>query len=238
MRAFVKSLRSLVDDTAPWIAAGIILAAIIEPSVVSGLLGLPDPIEVVLFAAAGIPIYVCASGATPLAAAFIWAGISPGAALAFLIAGPATNVTTFATLTQLHGRRIAIAFAATVLGAAVAAGIGLNLTGWGGVPAAEHGHDHAHPWWAWASLGLVALVFLDSLARLGPQKWVSSVLTFGHEDHGHGHAHAHGHDHGHHAKFALMRAPRANANLPVSPVKFSVKTTEPPKSCSGCDCGH
>ena len=42
----------------------------------------------------GMPAYVCASGATPLVAVLIYKGASPGAVLAFLLTGPATNITT------------------------------------------------------------------------------------------------------------------------------------------------
>ena len=54
----------------------------------------------------GIPVYVCAAGSTPIAAAFILKGMSPGAALVFLLASPATNVGTFVVLTRHLGRRV------------------------------------------------------------------------------------------------------------------------------------
>lgn len=55
--------------------------------------------------AIGIPLYVCASGSIPLAAALLAKGISPGAALVFLIAGPATNAATVAVISNMLGKK-------------------------------------------------------------------------------------------------------------------------------------
>ena len=52
-----------------------------------------------------IPLYVCATASTPIAAALILKGISPGAALVFLLAGPATNVASLTVLAGLLGKR-------------------------------------------------------------------------------------------------------------------------------------
>lgn len=51
----------------------------------------------------GVPLYICASASTPIAAALILKGVSPGAALVFLLAGPATNITSLYVLRGLLG---------------------------------------------------------------------------------------------------------------------------------------
>jgi hypothetical protein len=55
--------------------------------------------------AVGIPLYICATASTPIAAALILKGVSPGAALVFLLAGPATNVTSLTVLLRVLGKR-------------------------------------------------------------------------------------------------------------------------------------
>jgi uncharacterized protein len=55
--------------------------------------------------AMGVPMYICATASTPIAAALILKGVSPGAALVFLLAGPATNITSLTVLTGILGRR-------------------------------------------------------------------------------------------------------------------------------------
>ena len=62
-------------------------------------------VSILLLMAAGVPIYVCATASVPIAAGFMHMGASPGAALAFLISGPATNLATFTTVWKLLGAR-------------------------------------------------------------------------------------------------------------------------------------
>jgi hypothetical protein len=54
---------------------------------------------------AGIPMYVCATSSTPIAAALILKGLNPGAALVFLLAGPATNAATMAVVKNMFNAR-------------------------------------------------------------------------------------------------------------------------------------
>jgi len=74
----------------------------------------------------GIPIYVCATASVPIAAALIAKGISPGAALVFLMTGPATNAATISTIWKLMGRRTTFAYLATVAFTALAAGLAMD----------------------------------------------------------------------------------------------------------------
>lgn len=85
--------------------------------------GLPS---ILLMMVVGVPIYVCATASVPIAAGFIHMGASPGAALAFLIAGPATNAATFTTLWKLLGRRTAVLYLATVAISAIVGGVLLD----------------------------------------------------------------------------------------------------------------
>ena len=72
--------------------------------------------------AIGIPLYVCASGSIPLAVALMVKGLSPGAALVFLIAGPATNVATVTIVGKMMGKRPLAVYLATLMIGSVAAG--------------------------------------------------------------------------------------------------------------------
>ncbi|MCP4260611.1 MAG: SO_0444 family Cu/Zn efflux transporter [Planctomycetes bacterium] len=75
----------------------------------------------------GIPVYVCATASIPVAAALILKGLSPGAALVFLITGPATNAAAFTTIWKALGGRTAIVYLLTVAISALGAGILLDL---------------------------------------------------------------------------------------------------------------
>ncbi len=135
--------------------------------------------QVELFALLGMPVYVCATGATPLIAILIYKGVSPGAALAFLLTCPATNVTTFGILTQLHGRRIALAFGAGIACLAVVAGHVVNALG-PALPGTPLSHAHfSSTGLQEISLGVLALIVAASLLRRGPRGFVGQLFASG-----------------------------------------------------------
>jgi uncharacterized membrane protein YraQ (UPF0718 family) len=74
----------------------------------------------------GIPVYVCATASVPVAAALIMKGLSPGAALVFLMTGPATNAASFTTIWKVLGKTTAILYLVTVAGCALMSGIVLD----------------------------------------------------------------------------------------------------------------
>ena len=118
----------MVDHTAPWILVGLLLAAIAAPILHgSWLAALPTGLDVVVFALIGLPLYICASASTPLVAVLIAAGVSPGAGLALLLTGPASNVSTIGILTRMHGRGFALGFSGAMIGFAIVLGLLVNL---------------------------------------------------------------------------------------------------------------
>ena len=71
----------------------------------------------------GIPLYICASASTPIAAALVAKGFSPGAALIFLMTGPATNTGTIAIMLAQFGARFASVYVGSVIAVTVVLGI-------------------------------------------------------------------------------------------------------------------
>jgi len=61
-------------------------------------------LSLVIMLGVGIPLYICASASTPIAAALVLKGLSPGAALVFLLAGPATNAATMTIVARYFGK--------------------------------------------------------------------------------------------------------------------------------------
>ena len=184
----------LVDHVGVWLIAGIAVAAAVEPYVdAAWFSALPPGLDVVLLALLGLPLYVCASGATPLAATLVGKGVSVGAVLAFLITGPTTNVTTLGVLGKLHGFGRALALPAIVLGLSVILGWGVNLAlGSGGsaaVPVASDEHGALETVCAVA----LALMLFGSLLRLGPRRFIGKLAS----DSGLGHSHPEGPGHEH-----------------------------------------
>ena len=172
-------LGTLVDHTGPWVLVGLVVAALVGPLVQdSWLAGTDRYLQVLLFAVLGIPVYVCASGATPMVAVLLAGGVSPGAALAFLLTGPATNIVTFGVIRDLHGRRAAVFFCIMMALLAVGIGFAVNLLFPGFMPLdlREH-HDHSPGLLPWVCLWVLAGLFLLSLLRRGPREVVGSVFS-------------------------------------------------------------
>jgi len=119
----------LPGDINKTLVVGLLIAAAISAVVpddyFAGILG-TGFLSMVVMMVIGIPIYVCATASVPIAAVLIMKGISPGAALVFLMTGPATNAATISTIWKIMGRRSAIIYLLTVAVSALAAGAVLN----------------------------------------------------------------------------------------------------------------
>lgn len=115
----------LLQDLAPWLAVGFVVAGLISAALpgdaLARLLG-TGPLSYLAMLAVGIPLYVCATASTPIAASLIAKGLSPGAALVFLLAGPATNAATITALSRQLGVRSAVRYVATIALVALAMG--------------------------------------------------------------------------------------------------------------------
>lgn len=120
----------LLDDLAFWLVVGVGLAGLLTALLPDNLetLGLGTGIWPMLaLLVIGIPLYMCASASTPIAAALLLKGISPGAALVFLLAGPATNAATVLQLTATFGRRFVQIYVISVAAGALGAGLLLDF---------------------------------------------------------------------------------------------------------------
>lgn len=177
-----------LDRTAPWLTASLLIAPTLAPHAnhVAGLLGnlipglsagLPFGLQLLLLAALAVPIHALAPALPPLAALLVPLGLAPGAALAFILTGPAASASR-STPTRL-------ALVLTTLAAALL----LNLVD----PAPS-------PTTSAAAALTLALVLLVSLVRQTPQQFLRRLWS----PPGHAHAHAHTprgpsvHSHAHH----------------------------------------
>jgi uncharacterized membrane protein YraQ (UPF0718 family) len=234
-----------VDNTATWILTGLLLSALLMPYVDRDwIAALPPGIDVPIAALIGLPLYVCATGSTPLAAMLLVQGLSPGAVLALLLTGPATNVTTFGMLARLHGGRVAFAFALAMWLGAVGLGYLANwLLPAPAIPALAAGnHEHDAAGWLW--LMLLGLLFLGSLLRQGVRPFLERLFESpaNQGEHRHDHSAASGHSHDHAGCCgtppatttpAAVFVPKTNA--PLAPLGRSEPSDD--DDHGGC-CGH
>ena len=120
------AIGDLWGDLAGWFLIGIVLAGLITvlipPDLFGKYLGAGLPAMLIMLAV-GIPLYICATASTPIAAALILKGVSPGAALVFLLAGPATNMASLTVLTGVLGKRATAIYLASIAICAVLFGL-------------------------------------------------------------------------------------------------------------------
>ncbi len=125
-RFFKYAFVEFLQDISKWLIVGLLLAALIS-------LLLPDDfftsyinnpfLSMGIVLLASIPLYVCATGSVPIAAVLMMKGLSPGAALVFLMAGPATNAATITVLGKVLGKKALSAYLISIIGMALAFGL-------------------------------------------------------------------------------------------------------------------
>ena len=120
------AIGDLWEDLAAWFLIGLVLAGLITvlipPDIFGKYLGSGLP-AMLLMLAIGIPLYICATASTPIAAALILKGVSPGAALVFLLAGPATNMASLTVLIGVLGKRATAIYLSSIAICAVLFGL-------------------------------------------------------------------------------------------------------------------
>jgi len=154
LRAFEYGYLEFFDDLSVRLTVGLLIGAAVAaylPSVETGALG-GGWLSYLMMLGLGIPMYVCATSSTPVAAGLVAAGVSPGAALVFLLVGPATNAASMLVVARQFGRRAFAAHMAGIVALSVLLGLGLDLALSGttvpGLDPAGHafGHEHAGFW--------------------------------------------------------------------------------------------
>jgi uncharacterized protein len=194
VRRMLHNFDDLFRHVGPWAVVGIVAAgytaAALPADAFGGAMG--GGVDVLVMTAVAIPSYVCASSATPLAAVLLAKGISPGAILAGLLLGPATNLATLGWLRSAYGAR-ATAFSVGALIAtvwAVAAAVNLWMPR---LPlVAADLESHAHGWLSHAAALLLVLLLVRAIGRDGLRSWLGSLgeslsPSRSHAEHGHGH---------------------------------------------------
>ena len=146
----------MIQDIGKWIVIGLVVAAVIT-------VALPDNffvsfnnyplLNMFMILAVSMPMYLCATGSIPIAAALMLKGLSPGAALVLLMAGPATNMATMLVINKVLGRKTLVTYLATIMTGAIGFGLFIDYAlphEW--FANISHRHtagccDTTTPWW-------------------------------------------------------------------------------------------
>lgn len=211
---FVAKLKGALDyafvdmmqDVGKWLVIGLLIAALITVAVPNEwLAALHDYklLNMLIVLAVAIPMYVCATGSIPIAVSLMAKGLTPGAALVLLMAGPAVNSASMLVIGKVFGRRTLRFYLLSIVIGAMLFGLGIDYLlpqDWFAVQSGiATGADHcAHCLttmdWVWIALLVVLLLNAFWQAHHGHACSCGHDHEHSHEHH-HGHSHEHGHDH-------------------------------------------
>ncbi len=162
----------MIEDIGRWLMIGVVIAgvisALIPEDALADYVGTGFLSYLVMLVVA-LPLYVCATASTPIAASLLLKGLSPGAALVFLLAGPATNGATITVMLKTLGKRAAGLYVVSIVIASLAlawltdrlyAGLGLDIR------AVVSEVDELLPHWAGVA-GAVILIVLVARSFVG-----------------------------------------------------------------------
>ena len=105
---------------------GLIVAALIQVAVPDEFFlsfGSQPLLQMLVILVIAVPMYICSTGSIPVAAALMMKGLSPGAALVMLMAGPAVNLASILVVHKSMGRRFTSIYLMTIVGFAVLFGL-------------------------------------------------------------------------------------------------------------------
>jgi len=123
------AFNDLLGDIGTWFLLGVVIAGLIgvflPASFIEAHLG-EGFMPMVIMLIVGIPLYVCATATTPIAAALALKGLSPGAALVFLLAGPATNAASLAVVSRILGKKATALYLAAIAACSLVLGVAAN----------------------------------------------------------------------------------------------------------------
>lgn len=162
-RILRHALVTLPEDVGGAMLVGLVIAALISVFVPEDFFvntlgamgtGLPVMFLMLIF---GIPVYVCSAASVPVAAALIAKGLSPGAAMVFLMTGPATNAVAIVTIARVMGLRTAIIYISTVVAGAISSGLVLDAV-FPGLSATISEHMHGMSVAPWEHITAVILM--------------------------------------------------------------------------------
>ncbi len=183
----IYAFYDFMRDIAKWLIIGLLIAAFIAVIIPDDFLASyihNNMLGMIIMLLVSIPLYVCATSSVPIAAVLVAKGLSPGAALVFLMAGPASNAATIAVIGKTLGRRTLIIYLTTLITGALLFGMAVDYIlpqAWfSKIFMSEHSH-HTHsilPDWIKTGAGIL---FTLLLANVYLQKWITRLKNHKHQ---------------------------------------------------------
>ena len=197
--AFVE----MMEDIGKWLIVGLIVAGLITVLVPDSFFEVfkgNTMLSMLLVLCIAIPMYVCATGSIPIAVALMMKGLTPGAALVLLMAGPACNLASILVINKVLGRRTLVTYLLSIITGSILFGIGIDTllpAEWFTPNMLIHSaccHEEPLPWFNTACTILLGILLLHALwhhYRHGDSCHCGGDSCHCHEDEGKCHCHEH-----------------------------------------------
>ena len=198
--AILSALRfgfvEMMEDIGKWLVVGLIVAGLITALVPDEFFAIfkdNTALSMLLVLCISVPMYICATGSIPIAVALMMKGLTPGAALVMLMAGPACNVASILVINKVLGKKTLLLYLAAIIIGSILFGVAIDQL----LPRewftdhlmSTHAccHDVAG-WFEWTCTGILVLLLLNVLRMKLQHK---SACSCGHNHEGHCHCHEH-----------------------------------------------
>ena len=218
--AFRYAFIEMMEDIGKWLVIGLVIAGIITAAVPDSWFTafqgntLYSILFVLLFS---IPMYLCATGSIPIALALMMKGLTPGATLVLLMAGPASNVASILIINKVLGRKTLAIYLFSIIAGAIAFALGIDYllpAEWFTAPLASM-QDCCAEQPGWFSILCTILMLLLLIHALSPHK-----LIGGH------HHHCHCHDceeEDSHCEASILNSQFSSLNSQLSTLNYKIK---------------
>lgn len=116
----------MMEDIGKWLVIGLVVAGLITVCVPDSFFEVfkdNSLLSMLLVLCMAIPMYLCATGSIPIAVALMLKGLTPGAALVLLMAGPACNFASMLLISKVMGRKTLVTYLLSIIIGAVAFGL-------------------------------------------------------------------------------------------------------------------
>lgn len=171
----------LIQEISKWLIIGILVAALLSVIIPEDFFTrniTSEYLAMFMMLLASVPLYLCATGSIPIAAVLMMKGLSPGAALVLLMAGPATNIATMAVIGNIMGRKSLRIYLASIIGGALLFGILINeliprgwITGFISSDLLSPLHEHSASWFQWTCSAALVLLIINGYLLKYITKW-------------------------------------------------------------------
>lgn len=184
----------MMEDIGKWLIIGLVVAGLITvfvPAEAFKVFEGNSLLSMLLVLAIAVPMYVCATGSIPIAVALIMKGLTPGAGLVLLMAGPACNMASMLVVKKVMGTKTLVIYLASIIIGSILFGMAIDFMQFNGIfdftanlVSSTHSEEGSS-WIAWTSTAILIALLINALV----------INRLRGKEHCHCHEHQHNHSH-------------------------------------------